>query len=411
MLLHWFCAWIDDSRDLRGVSSNGNHIRWMSGSPGCGWWRAGGASHWPGCRHTRPCGCGQSSSQWSCLVETTGGATGLRLLSCTNPGPVILKKHQRHLRPRTQMAAVVVVLHRLLMSRYQYLSQSLAAWAGSSCGPRPPPRCSLCPPPRPSCSCAHVRRCQSWSAPSYWSDHWSRGRGRYRWPSCGSYPGWGRAWSWLSHAHLSRSGRGHPAASARPGRWWSTWRTGARSPGTRRSFRLSQLRARPGNEACWGMLRHVEAQRSQRLTCSDGGWPGGCSFSQCSTTVIFPLLSIIFQDGISSWSPRAARVSQTIFGIVDTTETHKFVYFMWEGGLKSSPWLTMSSPAGAQASPGLRTMKIVFSGRVWKYSPSSTWVPSLSRTIRTGSPTLTHNLSRPWKILVCFSFVYVYFWL
>ena len=83
-------------------------------------------------------------------------------------------------------------------------------------------------------------------------------------------------------------------------------------------------------------------------------------------------------------------------------------------GLLDPPWLTMSSPTGAQASPGLSTMKIVFSGRVWKYSPSSTchrgwhywhyiwnnsslltWVPSLSSTIRTGSPTLTHNFSRP----------------
>ena len=36
------------------------------------------------------------------------------------------------------------------------------------------------------------------------------------------------------------------------------------------------------------------------------------------------------------------------------------------------PWLTISSPAGPQASPGLRRMKIVFSGSVWKYSPSST---------------------------------------
>ena len=41
-------------------------------------------------------------------------------------------------------------------------------------------------------------------------------------------------------------------------------------------------------------------------------------------------------------------------------------------GLPDPPWLTMSSPTGAQASPGLSTMKIVFSGRVWKYSPSST---------------------------------------
>ena len=34
----------------------------------------------------------------------------------------------------------------------------------------------------------------------------------------------------------------------------------------------------------------------------------------------------------------------------------------------------MSSPAGAQTSPGRSTTKIVFSGSVWKYSPSSTCV-------------------------------------
>ena len=55
----------------------------------------------------------------------------------------------------------------------------------------------------------------------------------------------------------------------------------------------------------------------------------------------------------------------------------------------------MSSPAGAQTSPGLRTMKMVFSGRVWKYSPSSTWVPSVSSTTLTGSTTPTQSLSRP----------------
>ena len=55
----------------------------------------------------------------------------------------------------------------------------------------------------------------------------------------------------------------------------------------------------------------------------------------------------------------------------------------------------MSSPAGAQISPGLRTIKIVFSGSVWKYSPSSTCVPSVSSTTRTGSTTPTQSLSRP----------------
>ena len=55
-------------------------------------------------------------------------------------------------------------------------------------------------------------------------------------------------------------------------------------------------------------------------TARAGGWPGGCSFSQCSTTVIFPLLSMIFQDGISSCRPSAAKVSHTILGMVETTE-------------------------------------------------------------------------------------------
>lgn len=42
-----------------------------------------------------------------------------------------------------------------------------------------------------------------------------------------------------------------------------------------------------------------------------------CRWSQCSTTVTRPLLSMIFQDGVSSWSSRACIVSQTIFGIAD----------------------------------------------------------------------------------------------
>ena len=190
-----FCAWIDDLRDLREVSSSGNHIRWMLGSPGCGQSLAGGVWHWPNLRRTPRCECALWSSQWSCLVATTDGATGLRLLSCRDPGPVTLKKHQ-HQWPQTQMAAVVVVLHRQ-MSRYQYLSQSLGAWAGqaASCSPQTPPcHCSLglCHSPRPSCrpcpgSCTRSRR--SWSARAcYCSGHWTQGRGlcHCHWQSCES---------------------------------------------------------------------------------------------------------------------------------------------------------------------------------------------------------------------------------
>ena len=54
----------------------------------------------------------------------------------------------------------------------------------------------------------------------------------------------------------------------------------------------------------------------------------------------------------------------------------------WKVGKVESPWLTMSSPAGAHASPGLSRMKIVFSGRVWKYSPSSTWCKVKNSALR-----------------------------
>ena len=40
------------------------------------------------------------------------------------------------------------------------------------------------------------------------------------------------------------------------------------------------------------------------------------------------LLSMIFQEGISSCRPRAANVSQTIFGIVDTTATKRYMMVM-----------------------------------------------------------------------------------
>lgn len=54
-----------------------------------------------------------------------------------------------------------------------------------------------------------------------------------------------------------------------------------------------------------------------------------------------------------------------------------------------------STPAGNHRSPGRSSRRTVLAGRVRKYSASSTWVPSLSRTSRTGSPTDTPSLSRP----------------
>lgn len=59
------------------------------------------------------------------------------------------------------------------------------------------------------------------------------------------------------------------------------------------------------------------------------------------------------------------------------------------------PALITSTPAGSQRSPGRNRSSTVLAGRVRKYSASSTWVPSLSRTSRTGSPTDTPSLSRP----------------
>ena len=38
------------------------------------------------------------------------------------------------------------------------------------------------------------------------------------------------------------------------------------------------------------------------------------------------------------------------------------------------PDLIESVPAGRQSSPGRKNRKMVFSGNVWKYSPSSTYL-------------------------------------
>lgn len=54
-----------------------------------------------------------------------------------------------------------------------------------------------------------------------------------------------------------------------------------------------------------------------------------------------------------------------------------------------------STPVGYQRSPCRKSNKIVLFASVRKYSPSSTWVPSLSSTNRTGSEAGTPNLSFP----------------
>lgn len=49
----------------------------------------------------------------------------------------------------------------------------------------------------------------------------------------------------------------------------------------------------------------------------DDALDGPDRWSQCSTTVTRPLLSMIFQEGVSSCSSNAWIVSQTIFGMAD----------------------------------------------------------------------------------------------
>jgi hypothetical protein len=56
------------------------------------------------------------------------------------------------------------------------------------------------------------------------------------------------------------------------------------------------------------------------------------SGSQWRTTVIRPLLSMIFQDGIWSCRPSVYKVSQTIVGMASITARNKIFFFqyMWE---------------------------------------------------------------------------------
>lgn len=59
------------------------------------------------------------------------------------------------------------------------------------------------------------------------------------------------------------------------------------------------------------------------------------------------------------------------------------------------PAFMTSTPVGYQRSPCLNSSSTVLLARVRKYSPSSIWVPSHSRTTRTGSEAGTPSLSLP----------------
>lgn len=147
-----------------------------------------------------------------------------------------------------------------------------------------------------------------------------------------------------------------------------------------------------------------------------------CRWSQCRTTVTRPLLSMIFQDGVSSWSSRACIVSQTIFGIADIAASirkkklknnyvKKTVKYCSSNivekckcriqadrcgcVLNHSPALITSTPDGYHRSPCLKSNRTVLFANVRKYSPSSICVPSHSKTTRTGSEAGTPSLSLP----------------
>lgn len=64
-------------------------------------------------------------------------------------------------------------------------------------------------------------------------------------------------------------------------------------------------------------------------------------------------------------------------------------------GLVAIPARMTSTPAGCQRSPGLSSSSTELLGRVRKYSPSSTCVPSDSSSSRTGSPGGTFSFSLP----------------
>jgi hypothetical protein len=64
-------------------------------------------------------------------------------------------------------------------------------------------------------------------------------------------------------------------------------------------------------------------------------------------------------------------------------------------GSVAIPARMTSTPAGCQRSPGLSSSSTELLGRVRKYSPSSTCVPSDSSSSRTGSPGGTFSFSLP----------------
>ena len=91
--------------------------------------------------------------------------------------------------------------------------------------------------------------------------------------------------------------------------------------------------------------------------CLDGpeiAWNSAPSLSQCNTTVIRPLLSIIFQEGVWSCKPMAYSVSHTIVGMASITAERKKIFIIWEYG--NYCWLTDSE------------INIHKHSNIWKYN-------------------------------------------
>lgn len=65
-----------------------------------------------------------------------------------------------------------------------------------------------------------------------------------------------------------------------------------------------------------------------------------------------------------------------------------------------APALITSTPDGYHRSPCLKSNRTVLFANVLKYSPSSIWVPSHSKTTRTGSEAGTPSLSLPAKTMI-----------
>lgn len=78
----------------------------------------------------------------------------------------------------------------------------------------------------------------------------------------------------------------------------------------------------------------------------------------------------------------------------------------WEGAY--APALITSTPDGYHRSPCLKSNRTVLFANVLKYSPSSIWVPSHSKTTRTGSEAGTPSLSLPAKTMIFKSFNHLF---